>query len=90
MHQTTLLFWFFYAIGSLRDALIGRAHFSVLEWLRRPEVVLHAYPLVFLLSTEQKHSELAHLRLEKQFGVKIVLLTADPGTLKYYNIHIPI
>lgn len=46
------------------DALIGRVHFSAFEGLRRPEVVLHAYPLIFLLSREQKHSELAHLHLK--------------------------
>lgn len=45
---------------------IGGAHFPAFERLWRPEVVLHAYPLLFLLSGEQKHSELAHLHLEKQ------------------------
>lgn len=62
--QTTVCF--FDEVGFLRDALIGRVHFSAFEGLRRPEVVLHAYPLIFLLSREQKHSELAHLYLKKK------------------------
>lgn len=49
--------------------LIGGTHFSAVERLRRPEVVLHPLPLVFLLSVEQEHSE--HSQLQRKTRIKL-------------------
>lgn len=55
-----------YNFSSLEVASVGRTHFPAFERLGGPEVVFHSLPLVFLLSGEQQHPELAQLHQSKK------------------------